>query len=58
MMENCKMSEQKELFEKTEQEIEKNESWKSLDEAVRKWAVMSQWESDQSYYQKLKEQYQ
>lgn len=52
------MSEQKELFEKTEQEIEKNESWKSLDEAVRKWAVMSQWESDQSYYQKLKEQYQ
>ena len=32
--------------------------WKHLDEAVRKWAVMTGMENDQSYYQKLKEQYQ
>jgi hypothetical protein len=28
-----------------------------LDNAIRGWIVMSQFEQDQSYYQKLKEQY-
>ena len=31
--------------------------WKSLDEVVRQWAVMSQFENDQDWYKKLKEQY-
>jgi hypothetical protein len=52
------MSENSQNSEQAATENDKNEPWKLLDEAVRKWVVMSQWENDQSYYQKLKEQYQ
>ena len=31
--------------------------WKPLDEVIRKWAVMSQFENDQDWYKKMKEQY-
>lgn len=31
--------------------------WKELDQTVRKWAVMSQWEKDSEYYRELKEYY-
>jgi hypothetical protein len=33
-------------------------AWKALDIVTRKWAVMSQFENDQSDYQKMKEMYQ
>jgi hypothetical protein len=32
-------------------------AWKRLDIVTRKWAVLSQFEKDQSNYQKLKEYY-
>ena len=32
-------------------------AWKRLDIVTRKWAVLSQFEKDQSDYQKLKEMY-
>jgi hypothetical protein len=32
--------------------------WKALDIVTRKWAVMSQFEKDQSDFQKMKEMYQ
>jgi len=31
--------------------------WKTLDDITRKWAVMSQFEQDQDWYVKMKEQY-
>jgi hypothetical protein len=30
--------------------------WQPLDKVVREWAVMSQFENDQDWYNKLKEQ--
>jgi hypothetical protein len=30
--------------------------WQSLDKVVREWAIMSQFENDQDWYNKLKEQ--
>jgi uncharacterized membrane-anchored protein len=32
-------------------------AWKALDIVTRQWAVMSQWEKDQSNYAKMKEFY-
>jgi hypothetical protein len=34
-----------------------NYSWKELDETVRRWAITSQYEKDQEWYQNLKESY-
>lgn len=34
------------------------EPWKQLDQVIRKWAVLSQFEKDQSDYQKMKQEYQ
>ena len=31
--------------------------WKPLDQVVHEWAVMSQFEKDQDWYKKLKEQH-
>ena len=47
------MSQNTEPKEEFESEIE----WKELDEVTRKWAVMSQFESDQDWYRKMKEYY-
>jgi hypothetical protein len=33
-------------------------SWKALDSVIRKWAVLSGFEKDQSDYQKMKQEYQ
>ena len=44
-------------YEEKTEKIEK-ESWEQLDLVVRKWAVLSGHEKDQSSYQKMKEMYQ
>jgi hypothetical protein len=36
----------------------KNEPWEELDQVLRKWAILSQFEKEQSDYQKMKELYQ
>ena len=48
------MSQNAELKQEPQEPID----WKPLDEVVRQWAVMSQFEDDQDWYKKLKEQYQ
>jgi len=39
--------------EKTENPI----NWKDLDDVLRRWAALTGHENDQSWYQKMKEQY-
>lgn len=47
------MSQNTELKQEPQAPIE----WKALDEVIRQWAVMSQFEADQDWYKKLKEYY-
>jgi|688.fasta_scaffold2070531_2 hypothetical protein len=41
----------------TNEKQEEQETWQPLDDVVRKWIVMSQWEKDQNWYKEMKENY-
>lgn len=41
----------------TNEKQEERETWQPLDDVVRKWIVMSQWEKDQNWYKEMKENY-
>jgi hypothetical protein len=45
------------LWKSAKADDEEIPAWKALDIVTRKWAVLSQFEKEQSDYQKMKESY-
>lgn len=41
----------------TNEKQKEQETWQPLDDVIRKWIVMSQWEKDQNWYKEMKENY-